>query len=247
MSFVNFFGRKIMVIGAGSGIGKQTAILLSELGARIVLIDKNDENLSTVKSELKEPEEHICLPYDVRDIDTGKAVFDQAVTDGQKLSGLVYCAGIAKAVPLRVMSYAEYNNIFDVNFFGFMNAVSLYSKKKYNNGGSIVGISAVNVHNPQKCMTLYAASKSAIEASVKTMSLELADQNIRINAVIPGAVATPMVELMNKDTLSSIVSRQLLGIQAPKQIADFIAFLLSDRSSAVTGRSLYADGGMLGH
>lgn len=95
-------------------------------------------------------------------------------------------------------------------------------------------------------MTLYAASKAAIEAAVKTMAIELADQRIRINAIIPGAVDTPMSESVNTEMLKSIVSKQLLGMQSPSQIADYIAFLLSDRSSAVTGRSLYADGGMLG-
>ncbi len=246
MSFIDFTGKKIMVVGGASGIGRQTAIQLAELGAKVVLVDRDAERLKVVRDELQNPSEHIVLCYDVKDVAGAKGVFDQSTEDGAKLNGLVYCAGIAKAVPLRIMSEAEYNNIFSINYFGFINMVSIYSKKRYNAGGNIVGISAVNAHNPQKCMTLYAASKAAIEASVKTMAIELADQNIRINAVIPGAVATPMSDGVNKDTLSSIVSHQLLGIQSPEQLADYIVFLVSDRSSAVTGRSLYADGGMLG-
>lgn len=245
MSFIDFSGKKIMVVGAASGIGRQTSILLSQLGACVVLADRNENKLSDVMYELPD-NKHTAITYDVKENDKCKELFDQAIRDGIKLDGLVYTVGIAKPVPLRVMSYQEYENIFSINYYGFINCVSLYAKRKYNNGGSIVGISAVNTHNPQKCMTLYAATKAAIEASVKTMSLELADQNIRINAVIPGAVATPMSENVNRETLNNIVSKQLLGIQKPEQIADFIAFLLSDRSGAVTGRSLYADGGMLG-
>lgn len=235
-----------MVIGGASGIGKQTAILLSKLGAQVVVVDLDNERLQKICDDLESPDRHIAVAYDVKNVEGCKELFDHAVTDGKKLDGLVYCAGIAKAVPLRIMSYPEYQNIFSVNFYGFIQSVSMYAKKKYNNGGSIVGISAVNAHNPQKCMTLYAASKAAIEAAVKTMSLELADQGIRINAVIPGAVSTPMAAAVNPDMLNTIVSKQLLGMTTPEQIADYMAFLLSDRSAAVTGRSLYADGGMLG-
>ena len=246
MSFVDFFGKKVMVIGSTSGIGRQTSLLLAQLGARVVLVGRDEEKLKIVKAEMDHADTHITIAYDVKEVDGCKSLFDQAVQDGNKLNGLVYCAGVAKAVPLRVMAWSEYNHLFSVNFFGFINAVSMFAKKKYHAGGCIVGISAVNAHHPQKCMTLYAASKAAMEAAVKTMALELADQGIRINAVIPGAVATPMSEAVGNDTLNFIVSKQLLGIQAPEQIADFIAFLLSDQSSAVTGRGLYADGGMLG-
>lgn len=246
MSFIDFSEKKIMVVGAASGIGRQTSILLSKLGASVVLVDRNGEKLLEVKTELANTGRNIAVAYDVTDYNAGKGLFDKATQDGQKLDGLVYTAGIAKPIPLRVITYQVYENLFSINYFGFVNCVSLYAKKRYNNGGSIVGISAINAHNPQKCMTLYAASKAAIEASVKTLSLELADQNIRINAIIPGAVATPMSDSVNKDTLKNIVAKQLLGIQNPEQIAEYIVFLLSDRSGAVTGRSLYADGGMLG-
>ena len=246
MSFVDFSGKKIMVIGSASGIGRQTSILLSQLGASIVLVDKDENMLYDVKKMMPDNFKHFVFAYDVKNIEAGKSLFDEAVKDGVKLDGLVYTVGVAKPVPLRVMSYKEFENIFLVNYFGFINCVSLYAKKKYNNGGSIVGISAVNTHNPQKCMTLYAATKAAIESSVKTLALELVDQNIRINAVIPGAVATPMSNSVNIETLNSIVSKQLLGIQKPEEVANFIVFLLSNRSSAVTGRCIYADGGMLG-
>lgn len=246
MPFIDFSDKKIMVVGAASGIGRQTSILLAKLGASVVLVDRNSEKLLEARAELDNIGRHIAVAYDVTDYNAGKGLFDKATQDGQKLDGLVYTAGIAKPIPLRVITYQEYENLFSINYFGFVNCVNLYAKKRYNNGGSIIGVSAINAHNPQKCMTVYAASKAAIEASVKTLSLELADQNIRINAIIPGAVATPMSESVNKDTLNNIVAKQLLGIQNPERIADYIAFLLSDRSGAVTGRSLYADGGMLG-
>lgn len=246
MSFIDFSEKKIMVIGASSGIGEKTSLLLSQLGAKVVLVSRNSEKLERVKAQLSHPNEHVAIAYDVKDVEGSKELFDSAVKDGQKLNGLVYCAGIAKAVPMRVMSYAEYSNIFSINYYGFINTVSLFSKKKYNASGSIVAVSAVNAHYPQKCMTLYASSKIAIEAAVRTLSLELADIGIRINSVIPGAVDTPMSEAVDPSMLELITSKQLLGIQKPEQIADFIAYLLSDRASAITGRNLFSDGGRLG-
>ena len=246
MRFIDFSDRKIMVIGASSGVGEKTSILLSQLGAKVVLASRNIEKLEMVKARLLNPDKHVAISYDVRDVESGKDFFDQAVVDGHNLSGLVYWAGIAKAIPLRVMSYTEYSDIFSVNYYGFVNVVNLFAKKKYNAGGSIVAVSAVNAHYPQKCMTLYASSKLAVEAAVRTLSLELADQGIRINSVIPGAVDTPMTKEVNALMLESIASKQLLGMQKPEQIADFIVYLLSDRANAITGRNLFSDGGMLG-
>lgn len=148
MPYIDFSEKKIMVVGSSSGIGKQVSILLSELGGKVVMVGRNEERLTNVKMELCNPDKHMVIPYDVKDLDGCKALFDKAVQDGEKLNGLVYCTGVAKAVPLRIMTPADYNNIFNVNFFGFLNCVSLYSRKKYNDGGSIVGISAVNAHNP---------------------------------------------------------------------------------------------------
>jgi len=246
MNFMNFSGKKVMVVGASSGIGQATATLLAELGARVVFVSRNSDKLYSIVKSLEHPDRHLVIPYDVTDFDKCKSVFEEAVADGQKLDSLVYCAGVAKVVPLRVITRNEYDNIFATNFYGFLNMVQCYAKRKYNNGGSIVVVSALNVHYPQKCMTIYSASKAAIESTVRTLSIELADMNIRINSVIPGAVMTSMAETVDRETLEQIVSKQLLGAQQPEEVANMIAFLSSDKSSAITGRNVYVDGGMLG-
>lgn len=246
MSYVDFSGKKIMVVGASSGIGKETSILLSQLGARVVLVSRSHEKLQMVKSQMLNSNEHVSVSYDVKDIEGCKAVFEQAVADGQKLTGLVYCTGIAKPVPLRVVSYSEYNHVFTTNYYGFINTAGWFARRKFNAGGSIVAVSALNAHYPQKCMTLYASSKAAMEVAVRTLAVELAERNIRINSVVPGAVDTPMSNAVDQAMRETIVSKQLLGMQSPNQIADCIVYLLSDRASAITGRNLFVDGGMLG-
>ena len=246
MRFMDFSNKKIMVVGASSGIGRATAILLSQLGASLVLVARNLSRLNETKDLLEQPERHIILSYDITKYESYKELFDQAVANGIKLSGLVYSAGTAKVLPLRVISYNEYESIFKVNFYSFLTMAQFYAKKKYNNGGSIVGISALNAHYPQKCVTLYSASKAAVEAAIRSLALELTTQQIRINSVVPGVVNTPMAKSVEIDTLNTIVARQLLGMQSPEQIANLIVFLLSDRSNAITGRNIFVDGGMLG-
>lgn len=239
-------GRKIMITGASSGIGRAAAILASEKNASLVLCGRDEERLAETLQMLKNKDRHILLPFDIRDFDSYNSVFDKAVSVGNKLSGLVHCAGIAKPIPMRMMNHSRIIETIDTNLTSFALLVSMYTQKKYSDGGSIVGISSANSHLPQKYMSIYAASKAGIEAIVKTASLELYEKNIRINCVVPGAVDTPMARGTDPEQLEKIIGRQLLGLTAPAEIANVIVFLISNASSAVTGAAISADGGRLG-
>lgn len=246
MDFIDLHGRKILITGASSGIGRATAVVVSRLGADVVLCGRHAQRLEETNKMMQCPERHTRIVFDVKEFDQYDEVFCAAVADGKKLSGLVHCAGIAKAIPLGRMKESVVNDIMNVNFTSFICLVGLYSKKKYSEGGSIVAVSSANTHYPQKCMSVYAASKAAIEASVRTMSLELSTRNIRINCVVPGAVRTPMMHMAEEEALQTIIQKQLLGVSEPEDVANMIAFLLSNASSLVTGRAMFADGGMLG-
>lgn len=239
-------GRKILITGASSGIGRETAVLAAEKNASLVLCGRDGGRLEQTLDMLKNKERHILIPFDVKSFEDYSAVFDRAVSDGNKLNGLVHCAGIAKPLPLRMMTHSRISEITDTNLTSFALLISMYAKKKYSDGGSIVGISAVNSHLPQKYMSIYAASKAGLEAVVRTAALELIEQNIRINCVVPGAVDTPMAQGTEPEQLEKIISRQLLGLTAPEEIANVILFLISNASSAITGASISADGGRLG-
>lgn len=245
MQYMDLTGKKILVTGASSGIGKAAAELLSKLGATVVLCARNKEQLRNTLAVMEAPSRHIVLSFDLCRFEDYEQLFEKAA-DGEKLTGMVHSAGVSKALPLKIMSKKWIDEIFEINYYAFMFLTSWFAKKKYSDGGSIVGISAVNAHYPQKCMSIYAASKGALEASVRTLALELASKNIRINSVVPGAVKTPMADLVSEDILRQIVDRQLLGMENPEQIANVIAFLISDNSSCITGRNIYADGGVLG-
>ncbi len=242
---VSLEGKKILITGASSGIGRAAAELLSELGAELVVCGRNEQRLEETLSLLKNPEKHIAIPFDVCDFDSYTDVFQRAVS-GKKLTGLVHCAGIAKVTPLRMMKSSSVNELMNTNYTSFMLLAAEFCRKKNSCSGSIVGISAANAHVPQKCMSVYAASKAAMEASVRTLAVELAPRNVRINCVVAGAVDTPMAHGSDPAELEKITQAHLMGMSKPQDIAPYIAFLLSDAAAVTTGRVFWADGGMLG-
>lgn len=247
---ISFDGKRIMVTGASSGIGRAVAILLSRLGGQVVLTGRRTEELSRTLAEM-DGTGHCCVPFDLHELDGYEDFVRQCCEDG-KLDGLVHCAGIAKPLPLKTLSPAAITETMDTNFTSFMLLAKYLSKKKYSNdGASLVAVSAVNVHYPQKCMSVYAASKAALEAAVRTLALELyPNRKLRINALVVGPVATPMGGAAEGDLslvgTQSEVSPNLMGIASPEDIAKMAAVLLDSTSAYVTGRNFYVDGGRLG-
>lgn len=243
---MNLQQKKILVTGASSGIGRATAVLLSQLGAYVIICGR-DENRLQETLDMMDGTSHVVLPFDVKNFSSYGDVFEKAIaTDGAKLDGFVHCAGVAVPTPARVLSLDVVHDIIDVNYVSFMMLLQQYIKKKFSNGGSIVAVSAVNAHYPQKCMSVYAGSKIAIEASVKALALELADKAMRINCVVPGGVNTPMAKQGFEETKQYLGQKALLGMAEPIDIANMIVFLLSDMSSKITGRAMYVDCGWLG-
>ena len=242
---IDLTGKKIMVTGASSGIGRAIAILAAKLGAKVVACGRDEARLNETLAQC-EGAGHFVLAFDVRETNRYSEIFSRAVADGQKLNGLVYSAGIAPPTPLRVLAENTLKEIFDVNIISFMLMVAMYSKNKFNDGGSIVAISSINAHYPQKCMSGYIASKCALEGSAMTMALELAEKNILINCVAEGGVETPMTKMVLDDSINYTQTKSLLGLSKPEDIANMVAFLLSDLARQITGRTMLVDGGWLG-
>lgn len=239
-------GKRVLVTGASSGIGRATSVLLSQLGATLVLMGRDDERLEETKRMLS-GDDHIAVSLELRNFDEYANIFKEIRNTGDKLSGLVHCAGIAKVIPVKVVSAVKIQEMFEINFVSFMELVKHYSKKTNSVGGSILCLSAINAHYPQKCMSVYAATKGALEMAVPSLAVELFDKNIRINAIVPGPIATPMADSFEQVSgeESNIIGRQLMPIGEPEDIANMAAYLLSDAAKFITGRNFYVDGGRL--
>lgn len=249
INIIDLSGKTIAVAGASSGIGRQTAITLSRVGAKVLLMARREEKLQEVLMEL-EGEGHAYYCVDFSDLNSIEAVFNALSEEHGKLDGFVYSAGITMNLPLKMFKPDKLEDIFRVNFYGFAECVRQVSKKgRFNNNMRIVGVSSVASMVGKKAHMGYSASKGAMNAAIRSMAIELADKGICINAVAPGMIATEMYQdfvIQNgKDSHANkqVLERQYLGIGTPEDIANTIAFLISPASRFITGITLPVDGG----
>lgn len=234
----------IIVTGAGSGIGRETSRVLAEQGASVIMMDINAEGLAESAALCREK----CHPLTI-DLTDAKSVSEAVaniVIQYGKLDGLVHCAGISSRKPLNVLSKDGFSKVMDVNFYSFVELVKNCAKKKHiNDGASIVVMSSISSIRGYKAKTEYCVSKAAVDAFVRCMALELADRKIRVNSVMAAEVLTPLA-LKARATNAMVGAADFeapLGPSEPYEVANTIAFLLSDATKTITGTSILIDGG----
>lgn len=237
--------KTILVTGAASGIGREAAITISRLGAKIILLDISAEGLQDTLHSL-EGEGHIIKVTDLTDFEFLKILVNEVVEKCGKLNGVVHCAGISSRKPLNVLSYDGFGKVMDINFYSFVELVKNATKKKYfEDGGSIVVMSSISSIRGYKAKAEYCVSKAAVDAFVRCMALELAERKIRVNSIMPGAVITPMA--IKAQTLNNQLGTDSfeapLGNTEPYEVANMIVFLLSNATKTITGTSILMDGG----
>jgi NAD(P)-dependent dehydrogenase (short-subunit alcohol dehydrogenase family) len=244
-------GRTVLVTGASSGIGRETAIFLSRLGARLILVSRRREALASTCSALV-GEGHLIEPYDLADLAGIPDWMHEVVGRSGPLHGLVHSAGVQTLAPLRSLSLDSLHQTLDVNLSA---AIQLSKGFRYKGHcqpeSSIVFLASVMAFAGEAGRTAYAASKGALTSAVRVMALELARSGIRVNCVAPGLVRTEMADAMNPlltpEQLAAIEKMHPLGIGKPEDVSAAIAFLLADTGRWITGTSLVVDGGYLSH
>jgi len=243
-------GKLILVTGASSGIGQSSAIQLSRLGGRIVLVARNKEKLNdTLK--MMNGKGHGIYSFDLIQIEKIEGLIKQIVQEHGVLNGLVHSAGVAPMRPLGLTKSDFLHDVMSVNFYSFVELVRCVSKKKnYAGGASLVAVSSIESKRGDKSKIAYCASKAALDSAVRCMANELADKSIRVNTVMPGLVKTEMYKdymLEHGDEPDALmtIKRHFMGIIDPEDIANAIAYLLSDSAKKITGSSFLVDAGYL--
>jgi NAD(P)-dependent dehydrogenase (short-subunit alcohol dehydrogenase family) len=245
---INLEGKRILVTGASSGIGRAIAQEAASLGASLILLGRNSERLEVAYNSLQGVG-HKYYSVDITDYAKVEEIIRSSVANGGYINGFVHSAGIEKTTPFRVSTPTLFKEIFEVNVFAGFEIARLLSKKKFVNplGASHVFISSVNARLGDSCKTMYCSSKSALLAGVKAMAIELATKKIRCNCVLPGYVETEMItKLFNSvpiEAKQKIINKHPLGIGQPEDIAFLVCFLISDKAKWITGSEYIIDGG----
>lgn len=240
----SLFDKTILIVGASSGIGQETAIEASKMGASLILMGRNNQRLSETIKQL-EGSNHSYFTLDITDSDA----VENVIQEFPRLDGVVISSGITDIAPIKFSTKNRFQKVFETNFFAPVDFIRiLLKKKKINDCGSIVILSSIGgISKTSLANGMYGASKAALTSWTKFLAQEVAQKQIRANCVCPGMTETPLIK-------SGLISQEQLDVDKhfyplkrygnPKEIGWAVIYLLSDASKWVTGTNLFIDGGI---
>lgn len=243
MNAFDLTGKTILVTGASSGLGKQTAITLSQYGANLIISGRNSERLQTTFDQLKEGDHQQILA------DLSKEEDIEKLADAlPKLNGIMYSVGVTSIKPAAFLQKDEIDHIIHTNFLNliYLNTAIL-RKKKVHNSASILFISTISAKYPYVGGSLYVSAKTALEGYAKVLALEVAKKKIRVNCLRPAFVKGSMLEQteqeMSTEFIKQIDKKQPLGLGEAEDVANTVVFYMADASKWITGTNLVLGGG----
>ena len=247
MNLFSLSGKRILVTGASSGIGRSCAIMASELGASVVMTARRADALEETLTRMTDAKAHTIIPGDI----TSPTFIRHLAECTGKIDGLVHAAGVGPLCPIGMMTSEHVEYVMRTNYYAFLEMVKFYSKTKYRHSSmSIVAVSSISSLAGWGGVSAYSGSKGALSASVRALAVELASKGIRVNAVCPGHINTPMYSngaaaVNSGEMQEDLLRRQPLGLGEPEQVAAPVCFLLCDAANFITGVNLPVDGGYL--
>lgn len=242
----------ILVAGGAGGIGAETAMRLASQGARIVLADSNADQARTKAAEIVAGGgQAIGVTCDITRPESCESAAQAAAHQFGRLDGVVNCAGISQPHDSISLPPADWARMVDVQLNGAFYVAQACAKRMWNTGGAIVFITSTNAEAAFPRRAAYCSAKAGVAMLTKALAIEWAEKRIRVNAVGPTYVATEMTQRNiaagNVDE-AQIKARIPLGrLAQPGDVADAVAFLLSEQAGFITGHSLYVDGGWLAY
>ncbi|TYK71845.1 SDR family oxidoreductase [Comamonas sp. Z3] len=231
----------ILVTGASSGIGRQIALSCAQAGAQVIASGRDAQRLAATLQAMPGTG-HKPLHLDLCD----DLAIKTAVAELGKIDGVVHGAGISLLAPLRLATRPHIESQLAANLVGPMLLTQqLLLRNSIQQGGAIVFISSISAHIGVHGVSSYSASKGAVEAMARSLSMEVAKKGIRVNCLAPGLVQTPMFEAALSTTggLDETIKSYPLGLGQPEDVANAAIFFLSPASRWITGTTLVLDGG----
>lgn len=245
-----FAGKVVLVTGAGRGIGKAIAERFGREGASLALVSNEETDLNTTGQELSDRGTAVqTLVVDVSDADQVEQAVAAVMERFGRIDVLVNNAGIAWEEPVLDIRPENWKKIIDVNLNGmFWVAQSVGKRMAEQGGGVIVNMASTNGLVGEANYAHYNASKGGVVLLTKTMAIELGTRNIRVNAVCPGYIQTPMSEAIDSpEFIEQYIRTKIpLGrVGKPEDVAGVFAFLASEDAAFITGETIVVDGGQL--
>ncbi len=246
---MNRFTNKVAVItGGNSGIGLATARRLASEGARVVITGRDPSTLATAAREIGG--DVLTVRADVSNLADIDRLFEETKTRFATIDVLFVNAGVAPVAPLEAVTETHFDEIFNINVKGLYFTVQK-ALPLLNEGASIVFNASVADQKGVAGMSVYSASKAAVRSLARTMAAELIGRGIRVNAISPGPIATPIFGRMGLSKeerdgmaqgIASMVPMKRLG--TPEEVAAAVAFVASSEASFITGQEIAVDGGL---
>ncbi|ASS69263.1 MULTISPECIES: SDR family NAD(P)-dependent oxidoreductase [unclassified Paenibacillus] len=246
-------GKITLITGAGSGIGRCTAMRFAQEGATVIVADLNAAEGEAAADEIRAAGgKAAAYPCDVTDSDSVRELVGAALRDHRRIDVLFNNAGISGVGALHEVEPDAWDRVMNVNIKGtYLPSKYVLPHMMERRGGAIINMSSCVAEIGLARRASYAATKGAVLALTKAMQVDYADYGIRVNALLPGTILTPFVEKYLKESyddpeaaLDSIRKRQLSGeLGRPEDVAEAALFLASDESRFMMGSPLYIDGG----